>query len=165
MVLTRWTGRQALFDTDMDHLFNRVFGMLGRPYWDTPDLLSPTRRTWVPPVDVFAREGELVVRAELPGIDPENDVEITLQEGILRTRGERKHESSGNGYSETSYGTFERAVRLPEGVEADEIRASYEHGILEVVVPKAAELTEGKRIPIQVGSGQRALTTEGEKKS
>ena len=164
----RWTGRQ--FDTDMERLLDRAFGSLGRPFfWDTPDLFAAARRGWMPAVDVFTRDGDLVIRAELPGIDPENDVDITVQDGALRLRGERKHEhrTGGNGYSrfESSYGTFERTVLLPEGVETDDIRASYENGILEVVVPKVAELQQGKRIPIHVGTAHQALTTEGEKKS
>ena len=72
-----------------------------------------------------------MIRAELPGIDPEQDVEITLQQNVLTLRGERRHEEHGNGNSyryESRYGRFERSVLLPDGVTEDAISASYETG-------------------------------------
>jgi HSP20 family protein len=127
-----------------------------------------SRRAWVPVVDVFNRDGDLVVRAELPGIDPEKDAEISVQDGVLTIRGERRHEdrSQGNGVYrvESSYGAFERTVPLPQDVKEEDMHASYENGILEVVVPKAGELTAGKRIPIEMRGNGRALTTRSRKR-
>ncbi len=164
MALTRWSPWQGLYDMqrDMDVLMRRLAGSFD---WPT-SFGGGSRRAWVPAVDVFTREGDLVVRAELPGIDPENDVDISLHEGVLTIRGERRHEERVNGSGsyrfESSYGSFERSVLLPEGVKEDDIRATYENGILEIVVPKAGELTGAKKIPIEVGN-RKAITTSGRK--
>jgi HSP20 family protein len=162
MALTRWTPWQGLFDMqrDMDLLTKRFFG---NPDWPT------VRKGWVPAVDVFHRDKDLVIRAELPGIDPEKDVEISLDQNVLTIRGERRYEerSSSNGGSrfESGFGSFSRSILLPDGVKEDDIQATYENGILEVVVPGMLELTEPKRISIAVNSGRQALTTGGEKQS
>ena len=159
MALTRWAPFQGLFDMqrDMDLLTRRLWGP------------AEGRKTWVPAVDVFHREGDLVIRAELPGIDPERDVEITLRDGLLTLRGERRHEerTRENGMSrfESAYGSFERSVVLPQGVKEDDITASYDSGILEAVVPGVAELTGAKRIPVQAGSGRTAITTNAKTES
>ena len=159
MALTRWAPFQGLFDMqrDMDLLTRRLWGP------------GESRKTWVPAVDVFHREGDLVIRAELPGVDPEKDVEITLRDGLLTIRGERRHEerTSENGISrfESARGSFERSVVLPQGVKEDGITAAYENGILEVVVPGMAELTGEKRIPVQAGTGRTAITTNAKTES
>jgi HSP20 family protein len=166
LTLMRVSPWQDLFDAqrEMDSLMRRFFERPSTSLWEAP---ATTR--WVPAVDVFSRGDDLVVRAELPGIDPEKDVEISLHENTLLIRGERRHEKrmEGNGTYrlETRYGSFERAIRLPEGVKEGDISATYENGILEVVVPKAAELGGAKRIPIQANGGRRALTARGRKKS
>ena len=161
MVLTRWNPWQELFDMErqMTQLLKNTLGTT---------FTGARTQTWAPAIDVFVREGDLVVRAELPGINPENDVDIFVQEGALTIRGERRHEEThngGTGYSryESAYGSFSRTVPLPQGVDADSITATYENGILEVVVPKVAELTAAKKVPITVGQGQKALTTRGRK--
>jgi HSP20 family protein len=161
MALVRWNPWQGLdLQRDMDALMRRLIGA-----FDGPGIAS---RGWVPAVDVFHRAKDLVIRAELPGIDPERDVEITVQDGMLTIRGERRQEErinhGGTFRYESASGRFERSVMLPEGVKEDDIRASYENGILEVVVPGAAELTEGRRIPVQVNGGRRrTLTARGHK--
>jgi HSP20 family protein len=161
MALVRWNPWQGLFEAqrDMDLLMRRLT--------DWPTFGNGGDRTWVPAVDVFHRDRDLVVRAELPGIDPEKDVEITVNDGVLTIRGERRQEErtedAGTFRYESTYGRFERSVRLPEGVKEGDIQASYENGILEVVVPGVAELTEGRRIPVQVGGRRKALTTRGRK--
>ena len=162
MALTRWTPWQGLFDIprEMDLLTKRFFGSQD---WPT------IRKGWVPAVDVFHRDKDLVIRAELPGVDPEKDVEISLDQNVLTIRGERRYEersgSNGGSRFESGYGSFSRSILLPDGVKEGDIQASYENGILEVVVPGVLELTEPKRIPIEVTSGAKALTTSAEKKS
>jgi HSP20 family protein len=87
----------------------------------------------------------LVVRAELAGIDPDKDVDVSVTGGMLHIRAERtqkKEDTTKDGYrSEFRYGTFERDVLLPEGVTADDVSASYTDGILEVRVPMPKETT------------------------
>ena len=157
MALTRWAPFQGLFDVqrDMDLLMRRLGD-------DWPALRSQSR-SWVPAVDLFHRDGDLVVRAELPGIDPEKDVEISFHDGMLTIRGERRQEERADDGNvsrfESRFGSFERAVALPGGVTEEAISASYENGILEVVVKGVAELTGAKRIPVQAGGASTAITT------
>jgi len=94
-----------------------------------------------------------VIRAELPGIDPDKDVEITVSEGVLHLKAHREYkaeESKPVSYrSEFRYGSFERAIRLPDGATEADVKASYQDGILEVRVPVKAAVTEpASRIPI-----------------
>jgi HSP20 family protein len=158
-----WRPWQDLFDLqhEMSDLLQQSFGA-----WNGPSSGAPS--FWSPPLDVFSRDGDLVVRAELPGIDPEKDVDITVQNGYLTMSGERRQENTSNGDSfyrtETYRGSFRRHVALPEGVQADDIKASYQDGILQVVVPKAAELSAPKRIPISTGTRRKALTAKGTRK-
>ncbi|MEU0644961.1 Hsp20/alpha crystallin family protein [Streptomyces phaeochromogenes] len=89
-------------------------------------------------------DGTYVLRAELPGIDPEKHVEITVAEGLLTLRAERTEETKDKRHTEFRYGTFTRAVRLPAGAEGDEATAEYKDGVLTVTVP-VPEKKEGTR--------------------
>ena len=84
-------------------------------------------------------DGMTVVRAEMPGIDPDKDVDITITDGLLRIRAERKFEQKedkeGTTRTEFRYGSFERTMRVPDGVKVEDIAASYKDGILEVRLP------------------------------
>jgi HSP20 family protein len=95
---------------------------------------------------------ELKVRAELPGIDPEKDVHISVSDHTLSIRAERREESKsekkGVYRSEFSYGSFARSISLPEGVSADDVKATYKDGILEVQVPVDRKKAEPKEIPV-----------------
>jgi HSP20 family protein len=162
MALIRWSPWQGLFDIhrEMDSFLRRTTPLFDN--FPTSRLMGGTSSAWVPPVDVFHREKDLVIRAELPGINPEEDVDITVQDNALWIRGERRREErterDGTYRIESSYGSFERGVPIPDGVRPEDITASYENGILEVVLPGAAELTGGRKIPVQVGSNHKALT-------
>lgn len=96
--------------------------------------------------------GTLVIRGEMPGIDPEADVTITVDEGHLIIKGERhQHEESEDNdtyRSEFQYGAFHRVLALPTGARPDDIAASYRDGILEVRVPVDEEHRDATRIPI-----------------
>lgn len=102
-------------------------------------------------VDEYREDGTVVVRAELPGIDPEKDVELTVENGMLHIEAQRREEEKkeGKGYvrQELRYGAFARTLALPEGVTESDISASYKDGILEIRVPAPA-VTEPKKIPI-----------------
>ena len=94
-------------------------------------------------LEEFIDDKTLVIRAELPGIDPEKDVELTVADGMLHIRAEREekseHKEKDSYRSEFRYGSFARDVPLPTGTQADEIAASYKDGMLEVRVPVADE--------------------------
>jgi HSP20 family protein len=94
---------------------------------------------------------EFVLRADLPGLD-EKDIEVTVEDGTVTIRGERKEETEEKKedyyFSERTYGVFARTLPLPAGVEADKVRATFKKGVLEVHLPKAKE-TKGKKIEIK----------------
>jgi HSP20 family protein len=134
--------------SQMDRMFNEMLGNLNR---------SPARQLegvteWAPAVDATEKDGNLVIRAELPGVKPE-DVDISLHENVLTVRGERKaeQEEERGGYyiRERRYGSFSRSFSLPQGTDESKVRARYEHGVLEVTVEGAAVVTEPKRIQIE----------------
>ena len=106
---------------------------------------------WAPPVDIFEKQDQLVIRAEVPGIKKE-DMDVRIENGVLTLHGERKHEADvaeGNAHlMERSYGSFTRSFSLPTTVDAAKIVATYKDGVLEVVVPKA-EAAKSKRVQIQ----------------
>jgi HSP20 family protein len=96
---------------------------------------------WTPDVDVFERDGRLVVRADLPGVKRE-DVDVHVEDGVLVIRGSRKeeHEVKEEGYHrmERVQGSFARRIQLPDGVRPADVAASFKDGVLEVVVPRPA---------------------------
>ena len=95
------------------------------------------------------RDNRYVVRAELPGLDPENDIEVTVDGRILTIRAERRARDNGPCRSEFRYGSLGRTVRLPARVDAADVTARYEKGVLEVSVPVCAVKPEGTRIPVK----------------
>ena len=95
------------------------------------------------------RDDRYVVRAELPGLDPENDIEVTVEGRILTIRAERRQQDNGPCRSEFRYGSLARAVRLPARVDAGDVTARYGKGVLEVSVPVRVVKPEGTRIPVQ----------------
>ena len=107
-------------------------------------------------VEEFRDGDTLVVRAEMPGIDPDEDVEITVSDGMLHLSAERRSETKTEdkkGYrSEFRYGSFSRSVRLPAGAGEDDVKATYDNGILEVRVPIDESSNGAKKIPISRSS-------------
>jgi HSP20 family protein len=92
-------------------------------------------------VEEFTRDGRFVVRAELPGVDPEKDIDVTISDGVLTIKGERREEVKDDQRSEFYYGSFTRSLTLPRGMDADSVAADYKDGILEVsfAMPEPAE--------------------------
>ena len=122
-----------------------------RPFLDLPlwkDLMGESTLK----VEEYERDGTMVVRAEMPGLDPEKDVEITVVDGRLHVQAERRSETTTDdkkGYrSEFHYGMFERTLRLPPGATEKDIKATYTDGILEVNIPIDTTELEAKKIPI-----------------
>jgi HSP20 family protein len=106
-------------------------------------------------LEEFVEDDQLVVRAELPGVDPEKDIQITLDDGLLTISGERRSETTsdekGKHFSEMRYGSFSRTIPLPEGASEKDVTASYHDGILEVrlALAKPAPPKRAARIPIK----------------
>lgn len=96
-------------------------------------------------------DGAYVVRAELPGIDPGKDVDITVQDGALTVHAERAERETASHRTEFRYGSFTRAVPLPPGAREEDITASYDKGILTVTVPLAETGTKARRIEVDGG--------------
>ena len=154
MALTPFRG---FWDTqsEFDHMFNDVmrdvFGRaVGRGGAGTREQL------WAPRLEAFAKDGDLVLHADLPGVSLE-DVDITLDANVLTISGERKgttQEGEGVSYylNQLPYGAFRRSVTVPEGVDAESIRARFENGVLEVVLPWTTTQLEPKMIAIVGGS-------------
>ena len=104
-------------------------------------------------VEEFTEGNQAVVRVEMPGIDPDKDVEISVTDHTLRLHAERreekKTEEKGSYRSEFRYGSFTRTVSLPAGATEKDVKATYKDGILEVRVPIDDEAAESKKIPVQ----------------
>ena len=96
-----------------------------------------------------ARDDRYVIRAELPGLDPEKDIEVTVEGRTLTIRAERRQEDSGPYRSEFRYGSLTRLVRLPARVDPQDVTARYERGVLEVSVPVREVKPEGIRVAIE----------------
>lgn len=102
-------------------------------------------------VEEFVEDGHYVVRAELPGFDPEKDIKVTVDHGHLILTGERRQHEHGPGHSEFHYGSFSRTLALPAGARPKDINARYTDGILEVKMPVPEAATEAKPIHIAIG--------------
>jgi len=85
-------------------------------------------------IEEFVKDNELTIRAELPGVDPEKDIEVTVGEGNLTIKGERREEHKGAERSDFHYGSFIRSIALPNGTDDKSVHATYKDGILEVKV-------------------------------
>src|SRR5882672_36145 len=141
------------FGEEMDRLFGD-FGLDRN--WIPPALMGEAGRAWAPEVEIFERDGELVVRADLPGLKKE-DVKVELTDEGLTIEGERRseHEENGEGYyrSERNYGNFYRRLPLPEGVDPDDATAKFHDGVLEVTMPARKPVARAARkLAIQEGS-------------
>lgn len=108
-------------------------------------------------VEEYVDGKTLVVRAEMPGVDPDKNIEVTMDDGFLRIRAERQekeeHKDKGRYRSEFRYGSFRRDIPLPDGIKEEDIKASYTNGVLEVraPLPDEAQPTEPKKLPITRG--------------
>jgi HSP20 family protein len=136
--------------TDMDRMFE---GFLGGSRGGLPGLLRSGDFDMVSPsIDVRESDKEIRIEAELPGID-EKDVSVTLREGVLSIKGEKKssrEETKDEMHiSERSYGSFQRSFRVPDTVDVEKVAANFDKGVLTVTMPKSAEAVQRERkIPI-----------------
>ncbi|MGW0758433.1 Hsp20/alpha crystallin family protein [Streptomyces sp. NPDC002814] len=100
-------------------------------------------------IEEHIADGTYVLRAELPGIDPAKDVEISVTEGVLTLRAERSEETTEKHRTEFRYGTLTRSVRLPAGARGDEATAEYKDGVLTITVPVPEEKAGTRTIPVR----------------
>ena len=138
MELVRWNPRRELFG--LHNSINRMFN----------DFFSPTVRSdeavsiwgWNPVVDIYENEENIVIKAELPGVD-KNDIVVDVKGRVLTLKGERSTDNAmkeDNYYrQERSYGKFERAFALPVEVDPDKIKADFKDGVLKIDIPKTEE--------------------------
>ena len=160
MALIRWEPVRELntLQSEMNRLFNTLF--------DAPLANGGTTgpRRWLPPMDLVETEEDFVLRADLPGLS-EEDVNIELEDNVLTISGERKvaHEERKEGYYrvERPSGAFARSLTLPEGIDPDRVRASFDRGVLEVRVPKP-EQRKPRKVTISAGGGSQQPAIEGQ---
>lgn len=143
MAITKWDPfRDIMVLRDR---MNRLFeDLVSSPKFEESDIIQST---WSPAVDIYETENELVLTAELPGVD-EKDVEIKVEDNTLSLRGERKFEKETREENyhriERAYGSFYRSFSLPNYVDQEKISAEYENGLLKVRMPKKPEVKPRK---------------------
>lgn len=124
---------------DVDDLFEAMF-----PYrWRTQFDQNPVR------IEEYMEDGNEIIRAELPGVDPDKDIDLTVQDGVLTIKCERSEEKTEKNRSEFRYGSFLRRVMLPEGADEANVTASYDQGILTVRIPVREPETSERRIEVE----------------
>jgi len=130
---------------EMDHLWDSFFE--GRPRRKIEELGE-----WGPSLDLSETKNDLIVKAEIPGIDPK-DIDISLNKDVLTIKGEKRRETEEKEenyhFIERNYGAFARSIRLPREVQNEKINASYKNGVLRVTLPKSEEAKK-KEIKIKV---------------
>jgi HSP20 family protein len=153
--LTSFRGTSTLQD-QINRLFNDTFERAGQ---------ESNLTTWAPAVDIYENEHELVVKADLPDVDPK-DLDIRVENNILSIRGERKFEKKVNEDNylrvERAYGSFSRSFSLANTVNADGIKADYQNGVLTLNIPKREE-AKPKQIKVNVGAPAVAAAAAGAK--
>ena len=150
------------FSDEMDRMFDRVFEGYGFPAqerfspWTASEVFSPH-------VDIFERDGKLVISADLPGLT-KDDVKVDITEDAILIEGERKYEheqrEEGVYRSERGYGQFRRQIPLPEGVKSETAKANFKNGVLEVTMEAPQIAKNRRRIQIQ---GEESTQKPGEK--
>lgn len=145
------------FAEEVDRLFDdfgmRLPGFFGRGRELLRREVGMIPAEWSPRVDIQQKDGNLVVRADLPGMT-KDDIKVDIAEDRLTIQGERKQEKKeereGYAYSECSYGSFYRTIPLPEGVEASKAKAEFRNGVLEIAMPTSQKTeTQARRLEIQ----------------
>lgn len=155
MALIRWEPAREL--QSVQNEVNRLFSTL----FETPGVAAQgaTARRWIPAMDLIETESDFVLWADLPGMT-QADIKIEAQDNVLTISGERKaeHEERREGYYriERASGAFSRSLTLPEGVDPQSVRATFDRGVLELHVPKPVA-RKPQKIEIRVGEGNETL--------
>jgi HSP20 family protein len=140
---------------EMDRMFDEFGGTRG----------GSEGNMWSPAIEVTERDGNYAVHAELPGLRPE-DVKVELMDDALVIQGERRSENQENQggvqRTERRYGQFYRAIPLPEGTDAEQAKARFENGVLEITVPVTNRGANRRQIPIEGSSGRGTIAASSE---
>jgi HSP20 family protein len=154
--LTKWSPTKELtsLHRDIDDLFSRFFGRTER--------LPMASFGWgleYPAVNIKKEGDNFIVHAEIPGVDPK-DIDINITGNMLTLRGQRKMEKKEEEKDyyvrEISMGSFERTIALPVDINADNVKAAYKNGLLEITLP-AAQAAKGKKIEVKVEEGEKQV--------
>jgi HSP20 family protein len=142
---------------EMDRLFDRFFGT---------EVESEHRMLWMPSVESYTKDNQLVFKAELPGVDPK-DLDVSILNNELVIKGERKAEKGAKDenylYREISYGSFERRFNLPESAKTEDLKAKFSNGILEITLPAPA-IAKARKIEIEAPKEEhKQIETEAKK--
>jgi len=166
--LERWQSSRDLdrLGREFDELFDRFgFGGDWFPRWGLERETVARPGTMRPAIESYVEDGKFVVRADLPGIDPK-DVDIKVIGDMLTIKGSREEKSETKKHDfvrrEIRYGAFERAVSLPEGIKAADLKATYKDGVLELTAPLPHEVAP-KEVKIQIEApAEKPASTKGE---
>jgi HSP20 family protein len=151
MAIVRWEPFRDLVSIQdrMNRIFDDAFRGTSRTAGEDDWALGGA---WAPAVDIFEKDGSIVLKAELPGVDPK-DVDVRVENNVLTLRGERKFESEAKREQyhrvERAYGSFSRSFTLPNVVDTEHIKAEYKDGVLRVNLPQKEE-AKPKQITIAV---------------
>jgi HSP20 family protein len=134
---------------ELDELFGRTFGQQGSPVsYDA----EAGEATWWPAIESYTKDGQIHVRVALPGVEPK-DVEISVLEDHLTIRGERKattEDKTGGRYlREFAYGSFERTLALPDGIDPNKVQAKFSNGMLDLTMPAPVAVVP-RKVTIQI---------------
>jgi HSP20 family protein len=152
--LTRWSPLGSAFHLhrELDEMLGRFLGQERLPttYRQDSDPVA-----WAPAIESYAKDGQLHVRVALPGVDPK-DVEVTVSDDSLTIRGERKAKTENQDgrqyFREFTYGSFERVLTLPEGIDPGKVQAKFANGMLDLTMPAPVAVVP-KKVEIQIESG------------
>lgn len=152
--MTPWRPLMDLgrWERDMERVMDTFFERRMRPWWPERWLRSDEMEISVPAVDLFEEKDEIVVKAELPGID-KDQIEVNVTDHQLTIKGEKKKEEEIKEKDyyrcERSYGSFLRTLELPKDVHADKVKAAFKNGVLEIRLPKTEE-AKAKEIKVKI---------------
>lgn len=161
MALVRWEPVREL--NTLQNEVNRLFGT----FFDTPTTTGGNGgiRRWIPAMDLVETDEHFILRADLPGVS-EDDVSIEFEDNVLTISGERKveHEDKREGFYrvERATGAFSRSLTLPEGIDVDAVKATFDKGVLEIQIPKPEE-RKPRRVAISVGDQPAQIEGEESK--
>ncbi len=144
MAITKWAPFNAF--TSLEHEFQSLIERLG---------LAGSEAGWKPSCDVFREDGSLIIKAELPGVDPDKGLKVDVHDGVLRISGEvasdTTKEDEGVFVHERRSGKFRREIMLPEGVDIDLIEGTFDNGLLTLKVPvPTEEMTSAEPVTIPI---------------